>query len=195
MIALLAGQGHSAKACCRMLGVAPSGFFYWRTRPPSARELRSEHFGGLISDIYRVSNGTYGTRRVAAELRFGYELTVNRKAVRRVMRHLGLEGLPVLKPKRRGPDTEGAAADDLVLRLLNAKHQTGCGSPTSPSTQPGRASSTAASSWTHIPVVSLAGQSISSKQRHSSRARWVWRSTRVSLQTARLSRIIGIPQM
>jgi putative transposase len=63
-----------------MLGVAPSGFFYWRTRPPSARELRSEHLGGLISDIHHASNGTYGTRRVTAELRFGYELTVNRKA-------------------------------------------------------------------------------------------------------------------
>jgi transposase InsO family protein len=102
-----------------MLGVAPSGFFYWRTRPPSARELRSEHLGGLISDIHHASNGTYGTRRVTAELRFGYELTVNRKAVRRIMRRLGLQGLPVLKPKRRGPDTEGAAADDLVLRLFN----------------------------------------------------------------------------
>jgi transposase InsO family protein len=71
-----------------MLGVAPSGFFYWRTRPPSERKLRSEHLGGLISDIHHASNGTYGTRRVTAELRFGYELTVNRKTVRRIMRRL-----------------------------------------------------------------------------------------------------------
>jgi len=34
------------------------------------------------------------------------------------MFRLGLQGLPVLKPKRRGPGTAGAAADDLVLRLF-----------------------------------------------------------------------------
>lgn len=119
VIASLAGQGHSAKACCRMLGVAPSGFFYRRSRPPTARELRWEQLGGLITDIHHASNGTYGTRRVTAELRFGYEITVNRKAVRGIMRRLGLQGLPILKAKRRGPATEGAAADDLVLRLFS----------------------------------------------------------------------------
>jgi hypothetical protein len=87
----LAGQGHSAKKLCRMLGVAPSGFFYWQSRPPTMLELRTEHLGGLIADIHQASKGT---RRVTAELRLGYEVTVNRKAVRRIMLRLGLQGSP-----------------------------------------------------------------------------------------------------
>jgi len=118
VIAALAGQGHSAKKCCQTLGVAASGFFYWRNRPPTMLELRTEQLSGLVADIHHASNGTYGTRRVTAELRLGYELTTNRKAVRRIMRTLGLQGLPVLKAKRRGPASDGAAAGDLVLRCF-----------------------------------------------------------------------------
>jgi putative transposase len=120
VIAALAGQGHSAKACCRMLSVAPSGFFYWQNRPPTMLELRTEQLGGLIADIHHASKGTYGTRRVTAELRFGYQVTANRKAVRRIMRRLGLQGLPVLKARRRGPESDGAAAGDLVLRQFSS---------------------------------------------------------------------------
>lgn len=54
-------------------------------------ELRTEHLGGLIADIHQASKGT---RRVTAELRLGYEVTVNRKAVRRIMLRLGLQGSP-----------------------------------------------------------------------------------------------------
>jgi len=115
VIVSLAGQGHSAKACCRLLDVAPSGFFYWRGRPPTARELRWEQLGGLIADIHHASNGTYGSRRVTAELRLGFDVTANRKAVRAIMLRLGLQGLPVLKAKRKGP-SENATATDLVLR-------------------------------------------------------------------------------
>lgn len=103
MIQSLAGQGHSAKKLCQMLGVAPSGFFYWQSRPPTMLELRTEHLGGLIADIHHASKGTYGTRRVTAELRLGYEVTVNRKAVRRIMLRLGLQGLPILRQSAEGP--------------------------------------------------------------------------------------------
>jgi putative transposase len=125
VIEALAGQGHSAKACCRMLGVAPSGYFYWRTRPPSIRQLRQGQLDDLVADIHRASNGTYGKRRILAELRLGYGMTVNLKAVKAAMRRLGIQGLPAPKRKRRGPQTDGAAANDLVARQFarNAPNQ------------------------------------------------------------------------
>lgn len=120
MIEALAGQGHSPKKLCRMLEVAPSGFYYWRSKPPTIRELRHEQLRGLIADIHRASMGTYGSRRVAAELRFSYELVANRKAVAAIMRRLGLQGLPKRKVRRRGPSSDGAVASDLVLRQFSA---------------------------------------------------------------------------
>jgi putative transposase len=116
VIEALAGQGHSAKACCRMFGVAPSGYFYWRRRPPSIRQLRQGQLDDLVADIHRASNGTYGKRRILAELRLGYGMTVNLKAVKAAMRRLGIQGLPAPKRKQRGPQTDGAAASDLVAR-------------------------------------------------------------------------------
>lgn len=104
-----------------MLGVAPSGYFYWCSRPPTMRELRWEQLGGLITDIHHASRGTYGYRRVTAELRFGYEITANRKAVAGLMQRLGLQGLPVLRVKRAGPPGDGITAGDLVLRVFAAE--------------------------------------------------------------------------
>ena len=68
MIAALAGQGYDVKRCCRILGVAPSGYFGWRSRPPSTMELRREWLRGLIEEIHAGSRGVYGYRRIRAEL-------------------------------------------------------------------------------------------------------------------------------
>ena len=68
VIAELAGQGFSAKRCCRILGVAASGFFMWRRRSPSPRQLRFAWLTELVRAIHAHSRGTYGWRRVNAEL-------------------------------------------------------------------------------------------------------------------------------
>jgi putative transposase len=121
VIAALAGQGHSAKRYCRMFGVAPSGYFHWCSRPPSIRALRPAQLNDLIADIHHASMGTYGYRRVTAELRLGYEISANHKAVESIMRRLGLQGVPLRKAKRRGPTGAGMAASDLVLRRFSAE--------------------------------------------------------------------------
>jgi putative transposase len=64
VIAELASQGFSAKRCCRILGVAASGFFMWRRRSPSPRQLRFAWLTELIRAIHADSRGTYGWRRV-----------------------------------------------------------------------------------------------------------------------------------
>ena len=94
VIAELTTQGFSAKRCCRILGVAASGFFMWRHRAPSPRQLRFAWLTELVRAIHAGSRGTYGWRRVNAELVYGQGVVVNRKTVRKIMRLHGLHGLP-----------------------------------------------------------------------------------------------------
>ena len=74
---------------CRWLGVSKSGFYEWRVRPESAMVQRQEQLKLAIKEVFDDSDGTYGYRRVAAELaRRG--ITAGAELVRRLMRALGL---------------------------------------------------------------------------------------------------------
>ncbi|MFI6663011.1 IS3 family transposase [Streptomyces sp. NPDC050523] len=67
----MAGQGHSVERACRVLYVAESGYYAWRDRPPSARAVRHAWLTEAILGIHAASRGTYGFRRVHAELALG----------------------------------------------------------------------------------------------------------------------------
>ena len=102
-----------------MLGVAPSGYYDWRLRPPSARTLRHAWLAGEIAQVHKNSGGTYGTLRITAELRYGRGIHVGKEQVHLLMRRLGIYGLP----KRRLP--RGARVGkpnslDLVRRRFKA---------------------------------------------------------------------------
>jgi len=114
VIAALAGQGYDVKRCCRILGIAPSSYFGWRSRPPSAMELRREWLRGLISQIHADSRGVYGYRRVRAELRLGRQIVVSRKLVHKLMAEARLQGLPTRKQRRSLVNV--ATSPDLVCR-------------------------------------------------------------------------------
>ncbi len=115
MIESLAGQGMNVRACTTMLGVSESGYYDWKTRPPSAHALRRVWLGGLIADVHNASSGTYGALRVTAELRIAHATIVGHNAVASIMGELGLQGLPTRrKPKSLGVNLASAA--DLVKR-------------------------------------------------------------------------------
>lgn len=117
----LAGEGLDVAAACRLLEVSTSGFYEWSTRKPSARQLADD---GLIDTIRRIhveSRGTYGARRVHAELRLGLEVHCSRKRVARLMRAAGLAGISRRRARqgctRRNP--ADVPSDDLVCRQFH----------------------------------------------------------------------------
>jgi putative transposase len=117
VITFLAGQGFEIKRCCRILGVAPSGYFGWRQRSPTPSELRREWLRGLISQIHAESRGVYGYRRVRAELQLGRQIVVSRKLVYKLMAEGRLKGLPTRRQRKSLVNV--ATSDDLVCRDFN----------------------------------------------------------------------------
>ena len=119
MIASLAGQGINVQQACLMLGVAQSGYYDWKTRPPSAMTLRHAWLAGEIVQVHKDSGGTYGTLRVTAELRYGRGVHVAKEQVLLIMRRLGIHGLPKRKLPR-GARLGKPTSLDLVRRRFTA---------------------------------------------------------------------------
>ena len=86
----------SVKRMCQVLGVSRSGYYAWRSRRPSARQMANQALVEHIVAIHRQSRETYGSPRVYHELRdAGHGCSVNRVA--RLMRREGI----VAKQSRR----------------------------------------------------------------------------------------------
>lgn len=100
-----------------MLGVSVSGYYEWRSRPPSPRSLRHAWLTELIVRVHVDSRGIYGIRRVHAELTLGHGISVGREAVGRLMRRAGLRGVTGRPRYRRVPNV--ATAEDRVRRQFD----------------------------------------------------------------------------
>ena len=64
----LSADGIPVATACRVLQVSTSGFYDWRSRGPSDRDLGQAYLMNEIHDAHRASYGTYGHRRIHAEL-------------------------------------------------------------------------------------------------------------------------------
>jgi putative transposase len=74
---------------CRVLEVSRSGFYAWRSREPSATEVRRQELTTQVTTIHAQVKGRYGSPRIHAELAAqGVECGVN--FVARVMREAGI---------------------------------------------------------------------------------------------------------
>lgn len=110
---------------CRVLTdagtkIAPSTYYAFRTRPPSARSLSDAATTVLIAKLHEENYGVYGAPKVHAELRRQGQ-PVARCTVQRLMRQAGLRGISRAKGPRTtipgsGPDTR----PDLVDRAFRA---------------------------------------------------------------------------
>ena len=94
-----------------------TSFHDWERRAPSDRELTDAWLIEKIKQIHADSDGTYGARRVHAELRLEHGICVGRKRVERLMRAAGISGLLPRKRRRTTVRLPGVrVAADLVER-------------------------------------------------------------------------------
>ncbi len=117
MIDRLVDAGAPVDTCCRMLGVSRQGYYRYRKRPTSATELRRRWLIGLIREIHVASRGTYGYRRIHAELTIGMSIPCSSRLVSVLMTRAGIGGLP--GPARIERLKGVATADDLLHRKFH----------------------------------------------------------------------------
>ncbi len=158
IIKVMVAEGHSIKVSCRVLQVTEAGFYAWRKRPPSERAIRHAWLTDLITKAHVDSRGTYGVRRVRAELTIGMGIVVSSQrrrdadASRQACRAFRTSGGSAARSKPRRRRIWSSARS-------RARNRISFGSPTSPSTAPARARSAAPSCWTCSPFVWSAGRS------------------------------------
>jgi helix-turn-helix protein len=111
---------YSVEFMCRQLGVSTSGYYDWRNRPDSATAQRREELRFLIKKAFDMSDGTYGYRRVHAQL-LRWAVAAGLELVRQLMRELGL--VPCQPRPRRWSLTQVAPGPvpDLIRPRLHRR--------------------------------------------------------------------------
>ena len=74
---------------CRVLGVSSSGYYRWRHRRPSKRQVQNEQLLGQIQMVYQHSHQTYGSPKIQHALR-QQGVHCGRHRIMRLMRQAGL---------------------------------------------------------------------------------------------------------
>jgi putative transposase len=99
---------------CKVLTVSSSGYYAWRQRPPSAREMANRELYNRIEAVYNDNHGVYGSPRIYQELKDqGMACSENRIA--RLMR---LRGLQAKQSKRFKTTTKRNRAHPVAPNLL-----------------------------------------------------------------------------
>ena len=109
---------------CAALKVTGQGYCAWRSRGPSAHDLRDAELAAMASVIHSASGGVYGAPKVFAEIRKAGVRT-SRKRAARIMTENGLAGTTrgcARRPKGavKPAAPQAGAAPDLVGRDFSA---------------------------------------------------------------------------
>jgi transposase InsO family protein len=113
----MAAEGLPVQLVCRVLEVSESGYYARRSRAPSARFIRHVWLTEMIRQVHSASRGTYGIRRVHADLTLGHRIAVGHLAVELLMRRAGIQGISGRPRFRRVPGM--ATAGDRVARQFH----------------------------------------------------------------------------
>lgn len=104
---------------CALVEVARSSFYEWASRPLSDHDVDDAWLANDVFDIHVASRCTYGSPRVAGQLR-NRGRRHGRKRIARIMAECGLVGVHGRKKWRRGK-RDTAPAGDLLERDFTAE--------------------------------------------------------------------------
>ena len=75
---------------CRVLEVSASGYYDWRTRTPSAQQMRRERLSDAVEKFHEASKRIYGYRKVHEDISQAFKESCCEETVRIIMKDKGL---------------------------------------------------------------------------------------------------------
>ena len=112
---------HSVQAMCRILEVAPSGYYDWLKQPISNRAQEDARLLRLIRASFVASHGIYGAPRVFLDLREAGE-TCSKHRVARLMREANLRALHGYRTRRWAAGKPAVLIPNLLQRQFTVTH-------------------------------------------------------------------------
>ncbi len=110
---------YSVQAMCRLLEVAPSGYYAWLKEPVSKRAKEDFRLLRLIRASFVASHGIYGAPRVFLDLREAGE-TCSKHRVARLMRVNGLHAKPGFRIRGRVTGKASILVPNVLQREFTA---------------------------------------------------------------------------
>jgi len=111
---------YRVRKLCQTLGVSRSGYYAWWARALSQREWVDAILIDKIRTVHRLSDGTYGSPRVQAQLRAQGE-RYSRRRIARLMRKAGLVGIATRRRRRSArAKRKGYFAPNLLARQFSS---------------------------------------------------------------------------
>jgi putative transposase len=110
---------YNVQAMCRVLGVAPSGYYAWLAHPVSNRAQEDARLLRLVRASFTASHGIYGAPRVFLDLREAGE-TCSKHRVARLMRENGLRALHGYRMRRWAVGKPSVLIPNLLQRHFTA---------------------------------------------------------------------------
>jgi putative transposase len=114
---------YSVRMMCRHLKVSPSGYYEWRGREPSKRELANRVLLQHVEKLHDDSDGVMGAPRICDELNYqGTQCGENRVA--RLMKRQGLQGIPQKRRwKKKGSSDRPAGVQNHLQRDFRSEEK------------------------------------------------------------------------
>ncbi len=111
-------ERYSVQTMCRVLEVAPSGYYDWLNQPLSNRAREDDRLLRLIRASFTASQGIYGAPRVFLDLREAGE-TCSKHRVARLMRENRLRALHGYRTRRWTVGRPAVLIPNLLKRQFN----------------------------------------------------------------------------
>ena len=117
----MARRGLPVQLACRVLEVSESGCYARRSRAPSPRSIRHAWITDVTRRFHVASRGTYGGRRIHADLTLGRGIAIGHDGMAMLMRRAGLQGISGRPRFRHIPGV--ATANERVERQFHRDHR------------------------------------------------------------------------